>query len=76
MTSKVLSQLKADKLPPPEIACHECQYATWMEFRSGPKSYCQITQAWMYEPHQQSSQIVLACDKQMEVDADEAGTIP
>ena len=73
MESKVLQQLKSEKLPPPEIACRACQYATWMEFRQGPKCYCAITQAWMYQPYQQSSQLVLACDKQLDLEEDETG---
>lgn len=71
MESKVLQLLKAEKLPPPEIACRACQYATWMEFKAGPKCYCAITQAWMYEPNQQPGQMVLSCDKQLELDAGE-----
>ena len=73
MESKVLQQLKAEKLPPPEIACRACQYATWMEFRDGPKCYCAITQAWMYEPNQQPNRMVLACDKQLDLEEDETG---
>ena len=73
MESKVLQQLKSEKLPPPEIACRACQYATWMEFRAGPKCYCAITQAWMYEPNQQPNQMVLACDKQLDLEEDETG---
>ena len=74
MKSQVLMQLKAEKLPPPEIACRACQFATWMEFRAGPKCYCAITQAWMYEPNQQPNQMVLACDKQLEEDEMEVST--
>ena len=73
MVSKVLQQLKPEKSPPPEIACRACQYATWMEFRAGPKCYCAITQAWMYEPNQQPNQMVLACDKQLDLEEDETG---
>ena len=73
MESKVLQQLKAEKLPPPEIACRACQYATWMEFRLGPKCYCAITQTWMYQPYQQPSQMVLACDKQLDLEEDQTG---
>ena len=43
-----------------------------MEFRSGPKCYCEITQAWMYQPHQAPSQMVLACDKQMKLEDETA----
>ena len=68
MHSQVLQQLQTEKLPPPEIACRACQHATWMEFRNGPKCYCQITEAWMYQPHQEPNQMVLACDKQMELE--------
>ena len=68
MPSKVLALLKTEKLPPPEIACRDCPHATWMEFAEGPKSYCRITQAWMFEPHQRHSQLVLACDKQLEAE--------
>ena len=43
-----------------------------MEFRNGPKCYCEITQAWMYQPHQEPHQMVLACDKQMKLEDETA----
>lgn len=77
MESKVLQIVPSDKLPPPELACKNCQYATWMQFNGGVKCYCAVTMTWMYEPMMQASQLVLACDKQMdeeqETPTDEAG---
>ncbi|KGH00002.1 hypothetical protein P245_03250 [Comamonas thiooxydans] len=72
MESKVLQIVPSDKLPPPEIACKSCQYATWMQFKGGVKCYCAVTMTWMYEPHLDKNQLVLACDKQMEEEAPEA----
>ena len=73
MESPVLQMIASDKLPPPEIACRNCQYATWMEFKRGARCYCAVTMAWMYEPDLQAHQLVIACDKQMAVEQSEAG---
>src|ERR1035437_612585 len=75
MESPVLQQLKTEKFAPQEIACSACPYATWMEFKAGPKCYCQVTQAWMYEPNQQENKLVLACDKQMEQTESKSTTV-
>ena len=71
MESRVLQMIPSDKLPPPEIACRNCQCATWMEFKRGVRCYCAVTMAWMYEPDLQAHQLVLACDRQLAMEPEE-----
>ena len=65
MESPVLMQVSLEKLPPPEVACRQCRFAAWMEFKHEVKCYCSVTHAWMYVTDQPAAMLVLACDSQI-----------
>jgi len=65
MPSPVLYLLKDEKKMPPLVACRDCKFATWMEFKLEVKAYCGVTHAFMFQTGQRETDLVLGCDRPM-----------